>query len=94
MRRTLTVLFAVGTVAALVIAVTAWAKPQHKSHQNGGKTVTVIEHATGVEATDTGPGRHRGRPADVRQRRVRPKGQPQGGDGPGPVRPSGPRRLV
>ena len=54
MKRTLTVLFAVGTVAALVIAVTAWAKPQHKSHHNGGKTVTVIEHATGVEATDTG----------------------------------------
>ena len=47
MKRTLTVLFAVGTVAALVIAVTAWAKPQHKSHHKGGKTVTVIEHATG-----------------------------------------------
>ena len=54
MKRTLTVLFAVGTVAALVIAVTAWAKPQHKSQHKGGKTVTVIEHATTDATTDTG----------------------------------------
>jgi len=54
MKRTLAVLFAVGTVAALVIAVTAWAKPESKPEHKGGKTITVIEHATNVATTDTG----------------------------------------
>ena len=95
MKRTLAALIAVGTVAALVIAVTAWAKPQGKPEHKGGKTITVIEHATTDATTDTGaPGRQRGRPADVRERRVRPKGQPQGRDGPGLLRPSGRGRLV
>jgi allene oxide cyclase len=50
MKRLLIALFAVGTAAALVIAVTASAKPQHR----GGKTITVIEHATTDATTDTG----------------------------------------
>jgi allene oxide cyclase len=54
MKRTLAALLAVGSLAALVIAVTAWARPQSKPHHKGGKIITVIEHATGVEATDTG----------------------------------------
>ena len=54
MKRLLIALFVVGTVATLVIAVTAWAKPKDKSEHKGGKTLTVIEHATGVATTDTG----------------------------------------
>ena len=50
MKRLLIALFAVGTAAALVIAVTASAKSQHR----GGKTITVIEHATTDATTDTG----------------------------------------
>jgi len=54
MKRTLAKLLAVGTVAALAIAVTAWAKPQGKPEHKGGKTITVIEHATTDATTDTG----------------------------------------
>jgi hypothetical protein len=50
MKRLLIALFAVGAVSALVIAVTASAKPQHR----GGKKITVIEHATTDATTDTG----------------------------------------
>ena len=54
MKRLLSALFAVGITAVLVVAVTAWAKPEGKPGHHGGKTITVIEHATTDATTDTG----------------------------------------
>jgi len=55
MKRLLSTLFAVGLVAALVVAVTAGANTKEKrGHHWGAKTITVIEHATTDETTDTG----------------------------------------
>ena len=56
MKRLLSALFGIGAIAVLVIAVAAWAgepaKPKTKT--KGGKTITVIEHATTDATTDTG----------------------------------------
>ena len=54
MKRLLTAMFVVGTIAGLAIAVTAWAKPKDEPDHKGGKTITVIEHATTDATTDTG----------------------------------------
>jgi allene oxide cyclase len=54
MKRLFTALFAIGTIAVLAIAVTAWAKPGGKSGHHGGKTIAVIEHADTDVTTDTG----------------------------------------
>jgi len=61
MKRMLSALFAVGTIAVLAVAVTAWANPRGdngphggKGHHWGAKTITVIEHATTDATTDTG----------------------------------------
>jgi allene oxide cyclase len=54
MKRLLTGLFAVASLVVLVVAVTAWGKPSAKHGHKGGKTFTVIEHATTDATTDTG----------------------------------------
>ncbi len=55
MKRMLSTLFAVGIVAALLVAVTASAGSKEKwGHHWGSKTITVIEHATTDETTDLG----------------------------------------
>ena len=54
MKRMLSALFAVGLVAVLAAAVTAWAKPNGNHGHKGHKTITVIEHATTDTTTDTG----------------------------------------
>jgi allene oxide cyclase len=54
MKRLLSGLFAVGSLVVLLAAVTAWAKPGRGHDHKGGKTITVIEHATTDETTDTG----------------------------------------
>ena len=55
MRRTFSVLLATGTIAVLVVAVTAWANPSHDGgHGWGAKTITVVERATTDATTDTG----------------------------------------
>lgn len=55
MKRTLSTVLAVGVVSVLVVAVTAMADPGNKrGHGWGVKTITVIEHATTDETTDTG----------------------------------------
>ena len=54
MKRLLTGLFAVGSLVVLLVAVTAWGKPSAKHDHHGAKTITVIEHATTDETTDTG----------------------------------------
>jgi hypothetical protein len=54
MKRLLSGLFAVGSLVVLLVAVTAWAKPGRGHDYKGGKTITVIEHATTDETTDTG----------------------------------------
>jgi allene oxide cyclase len=54
MKRLLSGLFAVGSLVVLLVAVTAWAKPGRGPDHKGGKTITVIEHATTDETTDTG----------------------------------------
>jgi allene oxide cyclase len=46
--------FAIGGIAVLLVAVAAWAKQPGKPHPRGGKTITVIEHATSDATTDTG----------------------------------------
>jgi Allene oxide cyclase barrel like domain len=53
MKRLLSCLFIIAGVAILVVAVAAWGKPAGKHHR-GGKTITVIEHATTDATTDTG----------------------------------------
>ena len=54
MKRLVSGLFAVGSLVVLLVAVTAWGKPSREHHHKGGKTITVIEHATTDETTDTG----------------------------------------
>ena len=54
MKRLLSGLFAVGSLVVLLVAVTAWAKPGREHDHKGGKTITVIEHATTDATTDTG----------------------------------------
>jgi Allene oxide cyclase len=54
MKRLLSGLFAAGSLVVLLVAVTAWAKPGREHDHRGGKTITVIEHATTDETTDTG----------------------------------------
>jgi allene oxide cyclase len=54
MKRLLSALVAVGGIAVLVIAVAAWGNQPRKHHPRGGKTITVIEHATTDATTDTG----------------------------------------
>ena len=51
MKRLFSVLLAVGAIAVLGVAVAAWEKP---SNYQGGKTITVIEHATTDATADTG----------------------------------------
>jgi len=53
MKRLLSSLFIIAGIAILVVAVAAWGKPPGKHHR-GGKTITVIEHATTDTTTDTG----------------------------------------
>jgi allene oxide cyclase len=54
MKRLVTML-AVAGLAALVVAVAAWATPARHGHgSHGAKTITVIEHATTDATTDTG----------------------------------------
>lgn len=53
MKRLFSVLLAVGAIAVLGVAVAAWGKPGNHHHQ-GGKTITVIEHATTDATADTG----------------------------------------
>jgi allene oxide cyclase len=51
----LLIVFSACAVSALVVALTAWAQPAHHGHgSHGGKSVTVIEHATTDATTDTG----------------------------------------
>jgi allene oxide cyclase len=54
MKRLLSGLFAVGSLVVLLVAVTAWGKPGREHDHRGGKTITVIEHATTDKTTDTG----------------------------------------
>ena len=54
MKRLLSALFAVCGIAVLVVAVAASGKQPGKHHHKGGKTITVIEHATTDATTDTG----------------------------------------
>jgi allene oxide cyclase len=54
MKRLLSTLFGIGAIAVLVIAVAAWAGQPGKHKSKGGKTITVIEHATTDATTDTG----------------------------------------
>jgi allene oxide cyclase-like protein len=51
MKRLLKVAVPAAATAAVLAAMVAWASP---SHHGGGKTVTVIEHATTDATTDTG----------------------------------------
>jgi Allene oxide cyclase len=53
MKRLLSCLFIIAGIAVLVVAVAAWGKSPGKNHR-GGKTITVIEHATTDATTDTG----------------------------------------
>ena len=52
MKRLFSVLLAVGAIAVLGVAVAAWGKPGN--HHQGGKTITVIEHANTDATADTG----------------------------------------
>jgi allene oxide cyclase len=54
MKRLLSALFGIGGIAVLVVAVAAWGGQPGKSQAKGGKTLTVIEHATTDATTDTG----------------------------------------
>ena len=55
MKRLLGIVFSISALAALVVAVAAWAAPGHHGRgSHGGKTITVIEHATTDATTDTG----------------------------------------
>jgi allene oxide cyclase len=53
MKRRFSSLFIIAGIAILVVAVAAWGKSPGKNHR-GGKTITVIEHATTDATTDTG----------------------------------------
>lgn len=53
MKRLLSFLFIIAGIAILVVAVAAWGKSPG-NHHRGGKTITVIEHATTDATTDTG----------------------------------------
>ena len=53
MKRLLSSLFIIAGIAILVVAVAAWGKSPGKHHR-GGKTITVIEHATTDATTDIG----------------------------------------
>jgi hypothetical protein len=52
MHRPVTVVSLVGVVVLLALGVNSWAKDH--PHKHGGKTLTVIEHATTDAVTDTG----------------------------------------
>jgi allene oxide cyclase len=55
MKRLLGIVFSISALAALVVAVAAWAGPTHHGRgSHGGKSITVIEHATTDATTDTG----------------------------------------
>jgi allene oxide cyclase len=54
MKRLLSTLFGIGAIAVLVLAVAAWAGQPGKHRSKGGRTITVIEHATTDATTDTG----------------------------------------
>jgi len=54
MKRLLSALFGIGAIAVLVVAVAAWGGERGKPQSKGGKTITVIEHATTDATTDTG----------------------------------------
>ncbi len=53
MKRLLSSLFIIAGIAILVVAVAAWGNSPGEHHR-GGKTITVIEHATTDATTDTG----------------------------------------
>jgi len=53
MKRVFSSLLTIAGIAILVVAVAAWGKSPGKNHR-GGKTITVIEHATTDATTDTG----------------------------------------
>jgi allene oxide cyclase len=57
MKRVLGVAFSAIVIGALTLAVAAWAggPAHHGGGQKGGKSFTVIEHATTDATTDTGP---------------------------------------
>ena len=52
MKRQLGIVFSIVALGALGAAVAAWAGPRH--HGGGGKSFTVVEHATTDATTDTG----------------------------------------
>ena len=52
MNRPVTVVSLLGVVVLLALGVNSWAKDHPRKH--GGKTLTVIEHATTDAVTDTG----------------------------------------
>ncbi len=54
MKRLLIGLFTIGSLAVLVVAVTAWGNPRGDHDHKRGKTITVIEHPTTDVTTDTG----------------------------------------
>jgi allene oxide cyclase len=54
MKRLLSASLAIGGIAVLAVAVAAWGGPPGKPQKRGGKTITVIEHATTDATTDTG----------------------------------------
>jgi allene oxide cyclase len=57
MKRVLSIVVPFGAVIALIVAVTASASGsgnEGSGHDRGGKTITVIEHATTDTTTDTG----------------------------------------
>jgi allene oxide cyclase len=55
MKRLFGSVFSIAAVAALAVAITAWASPaRHGRGSHGAKTITVIEHATTDATTDTG----------------------------------------
>lgn len=55
MQRKLGIVFSIGALAALGVAVAAWAAPAHHGRgSHGGGSITVIEHATTDSTTDTG----------------------------------------
>jgi allene oxide cyclase len=57
MKRVLSTVLPLGGILVLLVAVSAWASGsghEGAGHDRGGKTITVIEHATTDTTTDTG----------------------------------------
>ena len=54
MKRVLSIVVPLGGILVLVVAVSAWASGSGSGRDGGGRTLTVIEHATTDATTDTG----------------------------------------